>query len=143
MNQPRIILADAHPNILEALRYLLRDLGEVVETVTDGLSLVDVARRLHPDVIITDISMPGLNGLDATRALRDCTPASKVIILTLYRSSAYVSLAFDAGASGYVLKRCAVAELPQAVLHVLAGESYVGQGVGMQETEAEPVVKSL
>lgn len=143
MNQPRILLADDHPEILEALRYLLQDVGEVVGTVTDGLALVEAASRMKPDIIIADISMPGLNGLDATRALHRSMPHSKVIILTVHRTAVYASLAFDAGACGYVLKRSAVAELPQAVQHVLAGDRYIGQGVEMKDVceaaRGEPV----
>ena len=134
MIQPRIFLADNHPMVLGALRFLLKDLGEVVGTVTDGLALIEAAQRLRPDIIVSDISMPGLNGLEATRELRRCVPHSKVIILTVHRSAVYVSLAFDAGARGYLLKRSAVAELPQAVLHVLAGDLYVGQGVEAEES---------
>ena len=133
MTKPRILLADDHPEVLDALRDLLDQLGEVVGTVTDGQALVDAAQRLEPDLIFSDISMPRLNGLDATRALQTCAPQSKVIILTVHREAVYVSLAFDAGARGYLLKRSAVAELPQAVLHVLAGDRYIGQGVGVRE----------
>jgi len=129
MNRPRIVLADDHPEILDALCFLLKDVGEVVCRVTGGLALVEAAQRLKPDIIITDMAMPGFNGLEATRALRRSEPSSKVIILTVHRSASYVSLALDAGASGYVLKRSAAAELPQAILHVLAGDGYIGQGV--------------
>jgi DNA-binding NarL/FixJ family response regulator len=127
------LLADDHPEVLEALRLTLDELGEVVGIVEDGQALVEAAQRLKPDIIISDISMPRMNGLDATRALQACAPQSKVIILTVHREAVYLSLAFNAGASGYVLKRSAVAELPQAVLHVLAGDRYIGQGVGGRE----------
>lgn len=133
MAKPRILLADDHPEVLEVLGALLNELGEVVGMVTDGQALVEAARRLEPDLIFSDISMPGLNGLDATRALQACLPQSKVIILTVHREAVYVSLAFNAGARGYLLKRSAVAELPQAVRHVLAGDRYIGQGVGLRE----------
>jgi DNA-binding NarL/FixJ family response regulator len=130
MTKPRILLADDHPEMLNALCGLLEDgLGEVVGTVADGEALVEAAQRLEPDLIFSDISMPRLNGLDATRALQTCAPKSKVIILTVHQKPTYVSLAFDAGARGYLLKRSAVTELPQAVLHVLAGDRYIGQGV--------------
>jgi DNA-binding NarL/FixJ family response regulator len=130
MTKPRILLADDHPEMLNALCGLLEDgLGEVVGTVADGEALVEAAQRLEPDLIFSDISMPRLNGLDATRALQTCAPKSKVIILTVHQEPTYVSLAFDAGARGYLLKRSAVTELPQAVLHVLAGDRYIGQGV--------------
>ena len=133
MTKPRILLADDHPEVLDALRPFLDELGEVVGMVTDGQALVEAARRLEPDLIFSDISMPRLNGLDATRALQSCLPQSKVIILTVHREAVYLSLAFNAGARGYLLKRSAVAELPQAVLHVLAGDRYIGQGVGGRE----------
>ena len=133
MTKPRILLADDHTEVLDALRPLLDEVGEVVGMVEDGQALVEAARRLEPDLIISDISMPRLNGLDATRALQACLPQSKVIILTVHREAVYLSLAFNAGARGYLLKRAAVAELPQAILHVLAGDRYIGQGVGGRE----------
>ena len=139
MKKPRILLADDHPEMLSALCGLLEDgLGEVVGTVTDGQALVEAAQRLEPDVIISDISMPRLNGLDATRALQTCAPQSKVIILTVHREPVYVTLAFNAGARGYLLKRTAHhAELSQALLHVLAGDRYIGQGVREERVSAD------
>ena len=131
--RPRILLADDHPEVLEALRPCLDELGEVVGMVGDGQALVEAARLLEPDLIFADISMPRLNGLDATRAILACQPKSKVIILTVHREAVYLSLAFNAGARGYVLKRSAMAELPQAFLHVLVGDRYIGQGVGGRE----------
>jgi len=133
MAKPRILLADDHPEVLDSLRGLLDKLGEVVGIVEDGRALVEAAQRLQPDIIISDISMPRMNGLDATRALQACVPQSKVIILTVHREAVYLSLAFNAGARGYLLKRTAVAELPRAVLHVFAGDRYIGQGVGGRE----------
>jgi DNA-binding NarL/FixJ family response regulator len=131
MKKPRILLADDHPDMLSALSDLLEDgLGEVVGTVMDGQELLEAAQRLKPDVIISDISMPKLNGLDATRALQTTVPQSKVIILTVHREPVYVSLAFKAGARGYLLKRTGLyAELSQALLHVVAGDRYIGLGV--------------
>jgi DNA-binding NarL/FixJ family response regulator len=139
MTKPRILLADDHLEMLEALRAILDELGEVVGMVTDGQALVEAAQRLEPDIIFSDISMPGLNGLEATRVIQACLPQSKVIILTVHREQVYVSLALNAGARGYLLKRTAASELPQAVLHVLAGDCYIGQGVGrrMERTSAE------
>ena len=129
MSKPRILLADDHPEVLAGLRSILDELGEVVGIVEDGQALVEAAQRLLPDIIISDISMPRLNGLDATCALRTCAPESKVIMLTVHREAVYVSLAFNAGARGYLLKRSAVSELARAIRHVLAGERYVGEGV--------------
>lgn len=143
MTKPRILLADDHPEVLGAFRVLLSELGEVVGTVTDGQALVEAAQRLEPDLIFSDISMPGLNGLDATRALQTCAPRSKVIILTVHREQVYLSLALDAGARGYLLKRSAVAELPQAVLHVLAGDRYIGQGVSEEGVSGEEDINEI
>ena len=133
MAKPRVLLADDHPAVLDNLRSILDELGEVVGFVEDGQALVEAAQRLQPDIIISDISMPRLNGLDAVRALQTCAPESKVIMLTVHREAVYVSLAFNAGARGYLLKRFAVADLPKAVRHVFAGERYVGQGVAGRE----------
>lgn len=131
MKKPRILLADGHSVMLKALCGLLEDgVGEVVGTATDGEALLEAAQRLEPDIIIADISMPKLNGLEATSALQASVPQSKVIILTGHCESAYVTLAFQAGARGYLLKRRSLhAELSQAILHVLAGDRYIGLGV--------------
>ena len=94
---------------------------------------VEAAKRLQPDLIISDISMPRLNGLDATREIQMCAPQSKVIMLTVHREAVYVSMAFHAGARGYLLKQSAVAELPQAVLCVLEGGRYIGADVATRE----------
>jgi DNA-binding NarL/FixJ family response regulator len=92
MKKPRILLADDHPVILDALCGVLEDgVAEVVGRVTDGQALVDAAQQWEPDVIITDISMPKLNGLEATHALQICVPRSKVIILTVHREPVYVT----------------------------------------------------
>jgi DNA-binding NarL/FixJ family response regulator len=136
--KPRILLADDHPEVLEALQGILAEVGEVVGMVTDGQPLVEAAKQLAPDIIVLDISMPMMNGLDVTRALQIWVPQSKVIILTAHRESVYVSLAFRAGARGYLLKRAALcAELPQAILHVLAGDRYIGLGVRGEWVPAE------
>ena len=133
MTKPRILVADDHPVMRAALGGILDELGEVVGVVADGHALVEAARRLQPDLIISDISMPRMDGLEATRAIQVCAPQSKVIILTVHREAFYVSIAFDAGARGYVLKQSALTELPQAVLRVLEGERYVGADVAGRE----------
>ena len=139
MKKPRILLADDHPGILKALCGLFEDgLGEVVGTVTDGQALVEAAQQLEPDIIIVDISMPVLNGLEATRALQATVPQSKVIILTSHCEPAYVNLALQMGARGYLLKRTSLyAELSQALLHVMAGDRYIGLGVRKEWAPAD------
>jgi DNA-binding NarL/FixJ family response regulator len=131
MKKLRILLADDHPEMLSAICGVLEDkFGEVVETVGDGEALVEAAQRLKPDIIIADISMPRLNGLEATRVLQATVPQSKVIILSVHREPVYVSLAFNAGARGYLLKRTGLhTELPKALQCVTAGDRYIGLGV--------------
>ena len=131
MKKPRILLADDHPEMLSAICGVLDDkFHEVVGMVADGEALVEVAQRLKPDIIIVDISMPKMNGLDATRVLHTSVPQSKVIILSVHREPVYVSLAFDAGARGYLLKRTGLhTELPKALLSVTAGDRYIGLGI--------------
>ncbi|TKS64574.1 MAG: LuxR family transcriptional regulator [Nitrospira sp.] len=140
MTKPRILIADDHPVMLAASGGILDELGDVVGMVADGQALVEAARRLQPDLIISDISMPRLNGLDATREIQMYAPQSKVIMLTIHRAAVYVSMAFRAGARGYLLKQSAVAELPQAVLRVLEGERYIGADVaGREEWMSAPM----
>ncbi|THI87673.1 MAG: response regulator transcription factor [Nitrospira sp. CG24A] len=131
MKKPRILLADDHPEMLSAICGVLEDkFGEVVGVVADGEALVEAAQRLKPDIIITDISMPKLNGLDATRVLHTSVPDSKVIILSVHREPVYVSLAFNAGACAYLLKRTGLhTELPKALQRVIAGDRYIGLGI--------------
>lgn len=130
MARPRILLADDHPDMLQALQEVLGELGEVVGVVTDGEALVGAAKQLKPDIIFTDISMPRMNGLDATRVLHVQVPGSRVVVLTSHQKPAYVTRAFKAGARGYILKTTGLrAELSQALQHVLAGDRYIGLGV--------------
>ena len=123
--RPRVLLADDHTLVLEGLRRLLEDQCELVGMVEDGRALLDAAPRLAPDVILLDISMPLLNGLDAARRLRALVPRSRIIILTMHADPTYASEAFEAGAAGYVLKRSAASELADAIAAVLAGRRYL------------------
>ncbi|MCW5783021.1 MAG: response regulator transcription factor [Nitrospirales bacterium] len=122
---PRIVLADDHPMVLEGVAKLVEDFGEVVGKVEDGRSLLEVASHLNPDVVIMDISMPSLNGLESARHLQKLVPRCKIIFLTMHADFAYITAAFEAGASGYLLKRSAGSELQLAVKTVLAGRRYV------------------
>src|SRR5262245_12057368 len=113
--KPRILLADDHRIVAEGLRNLLAADFEVVGTVEDGEALVKAARELTPDVIVADVSMPGMNGIEALRILKDERSTSKVVCLTMHTEVAYARRALDAGACGYVLKHCAPEELVLAV----------------------------
>lgn len=125
MKRPRVLLADDHTLVADGLRRILEPECEVVGAVEDGRSLLAAAEQLNPDIILLDISMPLLNGVDAARKLRDAAPNAKVIFVTMHADATYVSGAFRAGASGYVLKRCASMELLKAIQKVLSGRAYV------------------
>jgi DNA-binding NarL/FixJ family response regulator len=125
MKRPRVIMADDHSLILAGLRKLVEAECEVVAAVEDGRALLEAARRLNPDLILLDISMPLLNGLDAARQLIKLAPASKLIFLTMHATPTYATEAFQAGASGYLLKRSAASELQQAIRSVLSGQYYL------------------
>jgi len=125
MKKPRVIMADDHSLILAGLRKLVEAEYEVVATVEDGRTLIEAAQRLRPDVILLDIAMPLLNGLDAARQLTKLVPNSKLIFLTMHASATYATEAFEAGASGYLLKRSAASELSQAITTVLRGHHYL------------------
>ena len=123
--RPRVLLADDHTLVLEGLRRLLEDKCDLVGTVEDGRALVEAAERLRPDVILLDISMPLLNGLEAARIVRTRVPEAKIIFLTMHADPTYAREAFRAGGSGYLLKRSAASELVKAISVVLRGRTYV------------------
>ncbi|MBI4443578.1 MAG: response regulator transcription factor [Acidobacteria bacterium] len=125
MKRPRVLLGDDHKIILEGLRRILEPHFEVVGAVGDGRALVAAAEQLHPDVIIADISMPLLNGIEAARQLQKSQVRAKIIFLTMHPDATYATEAFRAGASGYVLKSSAAAELVTAIQEALKGRVYV------------------
>ena len=122
MKRPRILLADDHSLIVEGGRALLREAYDVVGFASDGKSLVDAAVHLKPDLVLLDISMPGLNGIEAARQIKKIAPQTKLVFLTMHSERVYVQAAFDAGASGYVLKTVARRELSEIIRKVLAGQ---------------------
>ncbi|MFO0698335.1 MAG: response regulator transcription factor [Nitrospira sp.] len=125
MTKPRVLLADDHSLVLEGFKRILEDHCEVVGMVGDGRMLLNAAAQLKPAFVLLDISMPLLNGIDATRQLKSILPDVKVIIVTMHADADYLSEAFKAGASGYLLKRSAGSELTQAIDSVLRGHYYV------------------
>jgi DNA-binding NarL/FixJ family response regulator len=125
MTKAKVILADDHRIVVEGLRSLLEPEFDLVGTVEDGRALVEAVDRLEPDVAVVDISMPKLNGIEAARQIRQRNKHVKIIFLTMHPDVAYAASAFDAGASGYVLKHSAPAELVTAIHEVLAGRTYV------------------
>lgn len=125
MLKARILLADDHKLILEAIKNLLEPEFNVIETVLDGRSLVSRATELKPDVIVMDISMPLLNGLEAGRQLKAALPKVKFIYLTMNQDQDIIAEAFKIGATGFLLKHCAVSELRTAIRECLRGRLYV------------------
>lgn len=125
MDRPRVLLADDHAIVVDGLSSLLKDQFELVGTVADGPALVDAVRRLRPDVIVTDIAMPRMSGLEALRRLSADGLKSKVIFLTMHSDPQLAAEAFRAGASGYVLKHSAGEELVTAINEVLQGRAYL------------------
>jgi DNA-binding NarL/FixJ family response regulator len=125
MKLPRVILADDHKILLEAFRKLLEPHYEVVATVSDGRALLTAAATLKPDVILLDIGMPLLNGLEAARQLKAKLPAVRLIFLTMQEDPELAVEAMRAGASGYLLKTSASSELLHAMQEALKGKTYV------------------
>jgi DNA-binding NarL/FixJ family response regulator len=136
MKQPRVLLADDHTLLLEAFRTLLEPRYDVVGTVSDGRALLKSASLLKPDVVLMDISMPLLNGLEAARQLKQKTPGIKIIFLTMNEDSDFAVEAMRAGASGYLLKTSAQSELFHAIQEVLLGRPYVTPKIAREMQES-------
>jgi DNA-binding NarL/FixJ family response regulator len=125
MKKPRVLLADDHKIVLEGLKNLLAGEFEIVGSVEDGRVLVDQAATLHPDVIVADISMPQLNGIEAARQIKKTDKDIKIVFLTMHPDATYAANAFEAGASGFVLKHSAPSELITAIHEAMKGRTYV------------------
>ena len=135
MSRARILLADDHILIAEALEHLLSAEFDVVGTVSDGRALLQAARELAPDVVVVDIGMPLLNGLDAGEQLKTQHPAVRVIYLTQNRDPRLAVEAFRRKASGYLLKDSAASELTTAIREALRGRSYVSPAIAKEMSE--------
>ena len=127
----RILIADDHNVVAEGLRHLIQAQPDmqVLATVADGREAVRQAAELRPDIVLMDLSMPELNGADATRAILEHEPQCRVIVLSMYAEREYVRRAVKAGALGYVVKRSAATELVEAIRAVHAGSRYLSQKV--------------
>ncbi len=125
MNRPRVLFADDHRLIREAFARLVETECDVVGAVADGLALLTEVPVLQPDIVVADIAMPLLNGLDAARQLRKDAPDVKVIILTMNEDADLAAEAFRVGVSGFLLKNSAASELLQAIREVSLGRSYI------------------
>ena len=129
MSRPRILLADDHFMVAEGIRGLLGDEFECLGIVEDGRALVEEARKQLPDVIVADIAMPHLNGIDALVQLKQDIPKVKVVFLTMHREMAFARRALEAGASGYLLKHSEGAEVVLAIRAVLKGQRYISPAI--------------
>jgi DNA-binding NarL/FixJ family response regulator len=125
MSVPRVLLADDHVLLLGAFEKLLSADCKIVGQVSDGRALVAAAEQLKPDVIVLDISMPLLNGLEAARQIKKKLSNVKLVFLTMNEDADLAAEAFRAGASAYLLKRSATSELPAAIREVMQGRSYI------------------
>lgn len=125
MRRPRVLVVDDHRLLRESFVKLLEPTCDVVGALGDGRALLAAAPELRPDIVVLDVAMPLLNGLDATRQLKRLMPAVKIIVLTVNEDPDLAAEAFRAGASGFVLKGSAASELLQAIQDVSNGRSYV------------------
>jgi DNA-binding NarL/FixJ family response regulator len=134
--RPRVLLADDHLLVAEALKSLLTPEFELVGVVEDGRALVEAAATLRPDVIVADVSMPHLNGIDALAQLRQGGDRTPVVFLTMHRDVTFARRALDAGASGFVLKHSASVELVTAIRAALQGKTYLTPQLAGEVLEA-------
>jgi DNA-binding NarL/FixJ family response regulator len=130
MKRARLLLGDDHALILDGIRASLQPDFDIVGVAQDGKALVEAAERLHPDLVVLDISMPLLNGFEAARHIRETHPDTKLIFLSQHLNPAYVKHALRVGASGYVLKSGATEELRAAIAAVLQGKTYITASFG-------------
>jgi DNA-binding NarL/FixJ family response regulator len=130
MAKVRVLLADDREEVIDAVRGLLEPDYEIVGAVADGARLVSSAEELRPDVVVTDISMPHLSGLEATRKIVRKLPLTRIVLLTMYNDCLFVSEGLRSGATGYVLKSAAGEELLTAVREVIRGNLYISPRVG-------------
>ena len=134
--RPRVLLADDHLLVAEALTSLLTPEFDLVGVVEDGRALLEAAGKLHPDVIVADVSMPHLNGIDALAQLRQGGDRTPVVFLTMHRDVTFARRALDAGASGFVLKHSASVELVAAIRAALQGKTYLTPQLAGEVLEA-------
>ncbi len=146
--RPRVLVADDHGIVAEGIRALLERTCEVIGIVSDGRELIAEAPRLKPDVIVLDIGMPLLNGLDAAERLKELLPATKFVFLTMQDDANLAAAVLKLGAVGFVLKHAAASELLTAVSQVLDGRAYItpklrAESWAQRETRARQFSKEL
>lgn len=128
----RILVADDHKIVRDGLRLLIRQTNkpwEVVGEASDGREAVKMARKLEPDIVVIDVTMPGLNGVEATRKIVHALPRTKIIAMSMYCTREYVSSMLEAGARAYIKKESAFEEIAKAIEFVKSGQVFLGEGV--------------
>jgi len=135
MTRTKILIADDHKMFAQGLQSLLEDEFELLGTVADGQALVDSAKMFDPDIIVVDISMPVLNGLDAVRRLKEQGSTAKVIFLTMHADDRLLAEAFKCGGVAYVLKQSAGEDLIYAIKQVLGGHKYVSPLIASERVQ--------
>jgi DNA-binding NarL/FixJ family response regulator len=133
--RPRVLLADDYVALLTAWRRLLEPFCEVVGSVRDGRALVEAASSLSPDVVVADLSMPEVNGLDACRQIKAASPGTKIVLVTAGGDPWVARAAFRAGASAFVLKHSAADDLLTAIRSVMLGDTFCTPLVGMDDSD--------
>ncbi len=129
MNKATVLLADDHRIVAEGLKSFLEGEFDIIGVVEDGRALLEKTQQLHPDVIVVDVSMPLLNGIDAVREIKKTGLDTKVVFLTMHRDAMYAKEAFEIGASGFVLKHAAPSELITAIQEALKGNTYISPDI--------------
>lgn len=135
MHKPHIILAEDHTLVAEGIAKLLKDEFELIASVSNGRDLVEQVRQNPPEVVLVDLSLPILTGLEATRQIRKIFPSIPVIVLTMHAEPVFVEDAISAGASGYLIKDSAPSELICAIKEVLSGNTYISPKVTIESVE--------
>jgi DNA-binding NarL/FixJ family response regulator len=135
MREPRIFLADDHAMLLDAFRRLLEQEFDVVGTASDGFELLDSAPKLHPDLVVVDLGLPLLSGVEAGRELKKLLPQTKILVVTVNEDSAVADAVLGEWASGYLLKKCSGSELVKALRELLMGRPYVTTMMSRRSTD--------
>jgi DNA-binding NarL/FixJ family response regulator len=125
MKRITVLLADDHATLIDGLVHTLGRDFQVVGSACDGRTMIEMAKEKRPDVVVADISMPNLNGIDAARILRQDIPSIKILFLTMHSDFPFVEEAFRVGASGFVLKTCDLSELVNAIHSIAKGSTYI------------------
>lgn len=132
MSKTTVLLADDHKIVLEGLKGLLEDEYEIVGAVADGRELIEQAQKLSPDVIVADVGMPMLNGIDAAGQIIKAHPKARIVFLTMHQDAMYAKEAFDAGALGFVLKHSAPSELKTAIEEAMKGNTFISPAIAQE-----------